>query len=351
MERGVYEAFTEVAALQAKSHQEATKPDLGAHVREVLSARYGSLYAAADQLEFPYQRLKKAVQRSSFSTQDLEILLPGKNVMALKEEFSFNFSRRADPSADRPSNSFDLYQPIEAGFRSFQRGVRDIDFSKFVDSLYENIGVSLSVQAMTLFCASSSQPLEWSNEQAQKKLAHALKEGGIIIYVMETDLIGTTRSDDIPIDDLDRQFFKFLDRLDDLRDDDLRDDEVHDDKPAGFVALVRVRKCAFCVPFQKPALFSCVPSDESVPARHHALTTIGVPEQSTGEGELGTAVLPLRSEVASAMRDYLIDLIRDLKKADPPKSEFHFLASRYYGERSNNLSQIIEKLEHIVRYR
>jgi hypothetical protein len=327
--------------LKADSSSLPQKRDLGSHVRDVLSARYGSMAVAAEKLEFSYERLKKAVQRSSFSAQDLEILLPGKTVTELKHEYNFNFSRRADLSVAPTSAPLDLLKTIEAGFRSFQRGVRDIDFTHFVDDLYDNIGPSLAPPAMTLFCDRTSQPLEWSSDQGQlmKSLAHALGQGAIVLYVMETDLIGTVRSDDIEYDDLDRQFVKYLDRLDRLRDDEAD----------GFVALIRVRKCAFCTPFQKPSLFSCIPSNDSQPARHYALTTVDVPEQSSGEGHLGTAVLPQTQAVANAMREFLSDLVLGLQQAEPlSKADFHFTASHRRGERSE-LPMLIEKLDLISR--
>lgn len=313
------------------------KPDLGPYVRNRLTARYGSMAVAADKLEISYERLKKAVQRSSFSTQDLEILLPGRGVEDLKREYDFNFSRRGDAGAVPPPVEFDLYRTIEPGFRSFQRGVRDMDFTRFVDDLYDNIGAPpLAVQAMTLFCDSTSLPLEWSSDQAHltKQLAHALNQGAIVLYVLETDLINTVRSDNIEFDNLDRQFDRYLDRLDRLRDVDAD----------GFLALIRVRRCSFCTPFQKPALFSRISGEE---VRHFAATTVNVPEISDGDGHLGTALLPQQEEAAHAMRNYLLDLVVDLRKTEPLKSDFHFIGSHGRGQRSD-LEMLLQKLETIT---
>jgi hypothetical protein len=259
----------------------------------------------------------------------------------LKAKFVFNFARRGDLATGLPRSAFDLYESIETGFRSFQRGVRDIDFAQFVNDLYDRIGTEAAVQAMVLFCHATSQPIEWNSDQVSlmKQLAHALDQGAIIIYVMETDLEGSFRHEDVGYDRVDRQFDKYLNRLDSWRESD-----------AGFIALIRVRHCPFCVPFQKPALFTVVAEDDGESNSHHSVTTVGVPELSNGEGDLGTAVLPQRDEVAHAMRDYLMDMVFQLKKGEFENTDFHFTASGARGSRVER-EVMVEKLDFISRYR
>ena len=320
----------------------AEHDDLGAHVRDTLITRYGSMAAAAERLDFDYDRLRKAVQRNRFSAHDIEMLFPGTSVEELKGKFEFNFSRRGSLSVASHESRFDVYQTIETGFRSFQRGVREIDFSNFVRDLYEKLGVSEAAQAMTLFCDRTSQPLEWNGDQVglMQKLGFALDQGAVIIYVMEADLSGSIRSRDIPPEDIiDLDFDRYLGRLDRFREES--------DK--GFIALVRVRKCPFCIPYQKPALFSCVTADDSEPNHHHALTTVDVPERSAGVGFLGTAVLPQREEVANAMRDFLIDLVLEYKKGSLAKTDFRAVASHKRGGRADQ-DYVIDIIDQMSNY-
>jgi hypothetical protein len=320
--------------------------ELGAHVREMLTTRYGSMAVAAERLEFSYERLKKAVQRNRFSAQDLDVLFPGKSVDDLKEQFDFNFARRGDLSTAIGDARFNLFKLIETGFRSFQKGAREIDFSLFVRDLYDNLGTgpTKSADAMTLFCDRRSQPIEWSGDQValMNKLAFALSSGASIIYVMEADLFGAVRPEGQEEDTVDQYFKRYLARLDMFRDEG--------EPASSFIALVRVRRCPFCMPYQKPALFSCLTEGDGDPNHHHALTTVEVPEQSGGSGFLGTAVLPQREEMANAMRDFLIDLALELREGDPPpKRDFRFIASHKKGERAD-LEMMISELERISNY-
>lgn len=299
---------------------------------------------ACDNLDITYPRLKKACHLNSFSQLDLELLLPGKSIEALRDEFQFTLARRNSSPGARGPGSFELYSTIEEGFRAFQRGVRGIDFEQFVEGLYEKLGSRASPNAMMLFCSQGALPIEWTNEFAQRQLANALKEGAFVLYVMETDLYSPIVPEDVPSqDDTDRVFSRFLDNLTEEWDDKANEDSV--------VALIRVRKCEFCTPYQKQTLFSII-SDGIV--RNYALTTVDVPERLNGEGSLGTAVLPLREEVALSMRRYVIALIRYLKKfktgGAPDPANFRYEALYGLNKRDEGSGKIVECLAHIMGY-
>lgn len=296
-------------------------PELGPHVRQTLMTRFGSLSVAADRLGISYERLKKAIQRNRFNAADLDVMLPGSDHDELKTQFQFSFSRRAaaQDHEDARRLDFSLFEKLEPGVRGFQRGVRDMDLSAFVSDLYDKIGLETGVQAMTLFCHATSEPEEWKPEQIQllKQLAGAIDSprGATILYVMEIDLENTVAVPEAEVrDNVDKKFERHLDRLRTLCDN-----------PNGLVALLRVPRCSFCIPFQKPGLFSRYSADDVLP-EHYAFTTVDIPERLDGTGSLGVAVLPQRDKVAYAMRDYMFDLVAHVQgyESDPDKYPFYF---------------------------
>ena len=310
----------------------STKPEFGPFVRKTLIARHGSLAFAAERLGISYERLKKAIQRNRFSASDIEIMLPERSYEDWAKDYHFSFSRRHGSSeAPAPdADTFDLFEKIEAGFHAYQRGVRDTDFSEFVRDLYRKIGSDgYSIQSMVLFCHVTSQPVEWSpqHDDLLNQLSHAIDKGATIIYVMECDLVK---------DNIDSQFEKHLRRLKSLCASDSETEK-------GFIALIRVARCAFCIPYQKPALFSKY-GDNDVIAKHYALTTVNLPERIDGEIFLGTAVLPLENVVAHAMRDYLFELVDKIENiSEISPLDFHFTCLP-----EGNKSELISKLKPLV---
>jgi hypothetical protein len=176
-----------------------------------------------------------------------------------------------------------------------------------------------------------------------RQLAKALGDRKItVLYVMEIDLQNTVDTPTpLPFDNVDRDFDRFVERL-----------RSACPEPKGFVALLRVPRCAFCIPFQKPGLFSRYASEDEL-AANYAFTTVEIPETSEGKGNLGTAVLPQRDRVAHAMRDYMFDLVAHVQKharevaADPDgelrEAPFHF---RSYPELEE--ADLVERIRPIA---
>lgn len=65
------------------------KQSLAEYLRQELEKQFGSVPKASDTLGLPYERLKKALQRNSFSGADLAILLPEMSGTELEAKFSF----------------------------------------------------------------------------------------------------------------------------------------------------------------------------------------------------------------------------------------------------------------------
>ena len=319
-------------------------PPLGPFLRDTLIARHGSLPAAAEKHGVSYERLKKSIQRSRFAEIDLEILLPERSCEELKAEFSFELTRRHSVSgALKPGNDkFTMFAELEAGLRSYQRGVRETNFNKFVGDIYENIGNRnvAWIQSMVLFCHETSKPVEWEPENIHllKKLAEIVCAGGTVIYVMEIDLENSVMPDnDIVNDNIDRQFRRRLDRLKIFCDEIFKETG---EAPKGYVALIRAPRCSFCIPFQKPALFSRYAHDGEG-YEHYALTTVEIPERIDGKNILGTAVLPLPERTAYAMQQYVFELERHIRSDE---NKFHFLC---FPE-EDNAQFLLEKLKPLV---
>lgn len=70
------------------------KQPLSPVVRHILIKSYGSIAAAAKELEFEsYERLRKSVQRNNFSVALLGVLFPGRSLSDLQEEYDFKITR------------------------------------------------------------------------------------------------------------------------------------------------------------------------------------------------------------------------------------------------------------------
>lgn len=324
------------------------KKELGPYIRETLITRYGTLAVAAEHLGFSYERVKKAIQRNRFSAADLEMLLPDRNHEDLSKEFHFNLARRhSGEPVDPGSERFDLFSSLETGFRSFQRGVRETDFGEFINDLYNKIGAEQSVQSMVLFCHDSSRPVEWNPEEVRLlfQLHHAIRNGAMIIYLMECDLENTVNPKPLREDNVDRHFKRVVGRLKRLSQDDPPDPGT----PTGFVALLRVPRCAFCIPYQKPALFSRYKGDGNAePPLHYALTTTEIPERIDGAECLGTAVIPLTNVIAHAMRDYLFELREYITEASKDGADEAKFRGSSFPESDNIAEEVIRRLKPLL---
>lgn len=70
------------------------KPLLSDYLSREFTARFGSMAQAARELEVPYERFRKALQRNTFHAQDLITMVPDRNIDALRKEFVFKLARR-----------------------------------------------------------------------------------------------------------------------------------------------------------------------------------------------------------------------------------------------------------------
>ena len=321
------------------------KPKLSADIRASLLLQHNSIPRAADVLGLPYERLKKALQQNRFSDEDLRLLRPESTIDDLSKQYTFDHSRPYNRSGKGPDEArarqrdgeeFSLFEQISGPFQLLQRAAAATDFESFVADLFAH--KLNSNYSMVLFCRDMSVPIEWlgGNRSVLLTVANALCNGSTIIYVMEIDLANEVTPEPQEIDLIDRRFFNYLESLREACRG------ITSEAISGLIALLRVPRCSFCIPYQKPALFTQIRTDDELNV-HHALTTIELPETICGSGEHGIVVLPQRADVAAHMTEYLRALIRHIKRADTDRKVFHF-----DSEPKLKSEELVERLHGIV---
>ncbi|GEM_PF-6754924 len=310
-----------------------SRPRLSTSVQVALKRDYSSIAHASERLGLSYERLKKALQRNRFSEEDLKALIPGESIEALRAKYDFEISRGypelskrmgkpRTPPAPAGSENADLLGELKSPFKWLHAAANATVFDEFVGDMYKNMGPNTS---MVLFCHDTAVPIEWEEENAEllDGVCSAINKGAVIIYVVESDLINYVVHKKVPPDNIDGKFQWYL--------KDVRRRCASTADPSGsrgFIALLRVPHCAFCIPYQKPALFITRDGEKK---SYRALTTIQLSKTVNGAQDRkgDTVVLPQAVDVASTMVKYLRQLIYHLDE-DPPDPDFetfHFFSS------------------------
>lgn len=284
--------------------------DLALALKEQLTGKHGSIAQAAGDLGIPYERLKQSLRRSRFSAADAQLLIedvmPGVTLDDLKRDYGFEPARAYSGGAATAPQSADgdpfseALQPLYSSLPILKKEAKGGVLNPVVSDIYAAWQTEMS---MILFCDGSIDPVEWdaNYKEARTNLNDALCKGGIIVYVASNydDSSGTSSSRDR----IDQKFDSFWSRL----------REEHPN-PApeltGFVALLRAPRCSFCIPFQKPSLFT---RRENGNTSIRAFTTIDIPETVDGESYTGVICIPLTRQVAKGMVEYLDLLTMDMQ--------------------------------------
>lgn len=339
------------------------KPPLADAIRKRLTDAHGSVSKACDKLGLPYERIKKALQRNRFSPDELSALWPGRASESLKGDYEFiyaepHFRLTQDEiasrlvGAKRNDSSFNVLEKIEPAFHSLIKSAGMTDFSGFVEDLYQQ--KLDKATSMVLFCDAASIPIEWNKSDRHfkpiiERQARALRAGATILYIMESrradEVLG--QADQAP-DGVDDNFEWFLRHL--------ALNHFESEEPNGFIALLRVPHCSFCIPYQKPTLFTKDASSSGSPPApnyRYALTTIGLPETIDGAGDSGLIVAPLQQNVADAMINYLQQLLYDLhstKKTELAKSPLRWRCfPGHEKDGKDTLDSLLTKLRGILK--
>lgn len=282
--------------------------NLNEYLRARIAEKHKTIVAAADAFGIPYERLKKALQINRFSKSDLDSIQLGlgeKNFGKGGERFEFtvseSYTRSApEPGLPRPGTHDDFLEAIEPLFHS-HKGLKSLargnELSPVVSKLYESW---LDGMLMVLFCEEDFEPLEWTarNTEVRANLRKALRSGGIVIYVFEGSDELTGEENDMK--SVTRRFNSFVSKMKtECSEDGL-------DEYPGFVALLILPHCPFCVPHQKPTLVSIGDDDlgTNIPL---AFLGLDVPDTKDGYANsvTGSIIIPQKNEVAQRMSRFL----------------------------------------------
>lgn len=276
-------------------------------LRAQLELSHTSITHAAGEADIPYDRLKKALQANRFSRADLDSLR-----RVLPDDFNFEkysyhpartYVMGGAGSESEPDEFFVGIKDMYTSFAQLKRVAKGAELGPIVSDLYRNWVPQMS---MVLFMHPDYTPLEWSpaNRADKSNIYQLLKAGGRIVYV--AGLSEATRGG--APDAVEKKFMSFCSRLAEEAADG-------DPDPTGFVALLRVPHCIYCIPFQKPSLFTFA-EDGVVQIR--AFTTIEVPETTDGESTAGTIVVPQTKAAAEARVSYIDELTFELLNGQEP---------------------------------
>lgn len=301
-------------------------------LRAKIDNDYTSVAQAAAESGVQYDRLKRSLNKNRFRRSDLELLWPEATWEELQSTYEFGewgaYQAKSEFVRD---GQFVLFEPLRKSYDLLQEAANKLDITKLVDHLYEKIS---NDQAMFLFCHPTKEPIEWEQQKVDyiPKLAHRLAEGGNIFYIMESDVLDDFLPDPQAQDDCDRRFRGFLRDI----EHSISSIDNRADGKLGTIALLRVARCRFCIPYQKPALFV-----ERSSQLYHALTTVDLPKTQDGEGDGGTVIVPQRNTVANKMREYLWNMVCFLESG-PDVSSGDFHATSYPQIEKDDLVKLIK---------
>lgn len=305
------------------------KPPLNKYLRRLLDAQFSSLTHAASVAGIPAERLRSALRRNTFNVSDLELILaavdvsdPAKIISDHEFDEARRYARRDDeqtaPALNAHVSRSKNEDPHDASLSVMYASLEKLQLIARADGELEPLVLTLyeswaDETTMFLFLHKNEEPVEWTPdwEPIRRSLIDVvLQKGGNVIYVVSTadDVTGEHIADD----KIDKNFQRFAGRL-------TREGFDADRGPSsGFVALIRVPHCSYCVPDQKPALFLWRNDERRLMKR--AFITADIPITIDLEGTAGTIVIPQPATTASHMVDFVDDLVSRLTQ--DPESNF-----------------------------
>lgn len=302
----------------------------GRTLAEMVTKTYGSFSSASRKTGIHYERIRKAIDRSRISREDLERLFPecpAIDELADALKLTVYAARaRSDESVGAGVNDKEsrfersATELIKTGLRVPQIHIASIK------ALKDTYALAGDGDAVVVFFETSKLPTEWlpTNSELFPSVAAALEKNASIFYVTNIESMEA-------FTDLKKRFKRFSSFL------------AGSGRNGNNLFLIGSRNCEFCVPFQSRLLLGVVENDHRI---GRAMTMLHNARLSTNS-DRAPVVLPSDTEETTALIMTVFDIIwTDFKSVESDRGAIDradasatlFDLGAVYAPRMSNLS-------------